>query len=236
MGSMKGILLAGGQGTRLLPATKVVNKHLIPLLNIPMITYPLETLKKFGVEDILIVSGGEHIGGFAEYLSDGSEFGVNLTYKIQKEAGGIAQALGLAKDFVGNEPLMVILGDNIFDNEVLSIHEDKTRAQIFVKKVPDPERFGVLSEGIIVEKPKDGKSEWAVTGLYIYPPDVFDIIQTLKPSKRGELEITDVNNAYLEKGEMLVNYLEGCFWSDAGTPHSLWRTVGWLGQRQEYQL
>lgn len=241
---MKGVILAGGKGTRLLPATRVMNKHLIPILNLPMILYPISTLKSLGVTEIMIVSGGDHIGGFAEFLGDGSEYGVSLTYRVQKEAGGIAQALGLAREFVGDDRVAVILGDNIFDNSVLvgadnNVHRDS--AHIFVKRVSDPERFGVIvaedhgddKDGDpvvvvhIIEKPKNPPSDRAVTGLYIYPPRVFDIIDTLSPSARGELEITDVNNAFLSSGVMVSTDLKDSFWSDAGTPESLARTVAW---------
>ena len=242
---MKGIILAGGKGTRLAPATHVTNKHLLPILHKPMILYPLETLKALGIKDILIVSGGNHIGGFAEFLGDGSEYGVSLTYRVQKEAGGIAQALGLGKDFAQGKGVSVVLGDNVFDNRQFErigqklvsgpqqiVFDPRTHAMLFLKTVPDPERFGVpvLNEqGHIVsieEKPKEPKSPYAVTGLYYYPPDVFDVIPTLKPSARGELEISDVNNYYVARGRCLSIKLPG-FWSDAGTPESLYRTASW---------
>lgn len=234
---MKGIILAGGRGTRLLPATKIMNKHLIPILNNPMILYPLETLKSFGIKDILIVSGGEHIGGFADFLGDGSEYGVNLTYKVQSEAGGIAQALGLAKDFAHDEPILIILGDNIFDNKQFeNVICDFDNAKLFLKEVEDPQRFGVATldqfgkiDGI-EEKPKEPKSNLVVTGLYYYPNDVFEIIKTLKPSNRGELEITDVNNFYVRTWRC-DSFLLTDFWSDAGTPESLLKTIVWLHKK-----
>jgi glucose-1-phosphate thymidylyltransferase len=235
---MKGIILAGGKGTRLLPATKVLNKHMIPILNKPMITYPLDTLKHLGVTDIMVITGGDHVGGIAEFLGDGSDFDVNLTYRVQKGAGGIAQALALAEDFCKLDPeVAVILGDNVFDNSMLSSMKAHRQwnARIFIKNVKDPERFGVFVEdntqpgilGYIEEKPKEPKSTMAVTGLYVYPTDsLFSIIKKLKPSARGELEITDVNNEYLSTGGCEVGMVFG-FWSDAGTPESLLAVNNW---------
>lgn len=224
---MKGIILAGGKGTRLLPATRVVNKHMIPILNNPMITYPLETLKSIGVTDIMIVTGGNHIGAIAEFLGDGSNYGVELTYRVQKEAGGIAQAMYLAKDFVGQDRVAVILGDNIFgpiwEDYIASSGEI---ANIFVKEVSDPQRFGVYADGRIEEKPSSPKSNMAVTGLYIYPMGAFDVIKTLKPSARGELEITDVNNYFIDNGALIATKVN-CFWSDAGTTDSLKEVIDW---------
>ncbi len=221
---MKGIILAGGKGTRLLPATKVINKHMIPILNKPMILYPLETLKQLGCDDILIVSGGNHIGQFADFLGDGSEYGVNLTYKVQKEAGGIAQALGLAEDFVNGENFTVILGDNIFGDAPKRPPEGF--CGITLKEVSDPQRFGVYHEGLIEEKPKEPKTNMAVTGLYFYTPAIFDFIHSLKPSARGELEITSVNNFCLKNLDTATMEYDG-FWSDAGTPESLARVCAW---------
>lgn len=236
---MKGVILAGGKGTRLLPATRVINKNMIPIINHPMILYPLEILaKSFGIEDILIVSGGGHVGAFAEFLGDGSQYGVQLTYRVQKEAGGIAQALGLAEAFVGSDHVAVILGDNIFETASLtplcaSIVAD-SNAHLFLKEVPDAHRFGVATLTgnritRIVEKPKEPESSYAVTGLYVFPPDVFSYINTLTPSERGELEITDVNNRYVAAGACVAHVLSG-FWSDAGTPQSFARTVAWAEQ------
>jgi glucose-1-phosphate thymidylyltransferase len=232
---MKGIILAGGKGTRLRPATQIYNKHLLAILNKPMVLYPLETLKKLGIKDILIVTGGDAVGGFADFLGDGSDYGVNLTYKVQKEAGGIAQALGLAQDFAkDSQSIAVVLGDNIFDNNSVIIPKNykENYAVLFGKKVKDPERFGVMEitkngkVTSIEEKPKNPKSNIAVTGLYIYPQDVFDIIKTLKPSARGELEITDVNNYYIKRDNCLFVNLKG-FWHDAGTPSSLFEAIKW---------
>lgn len=232
---MRGVILAGGKGTRLLPATKVTNKHLIPIINHPMVLYPLRTLKSFGIQDILLVSGGDHIGDFAEFLGDGSAYGANLTYKVQKEAGGIAQALALAEDFVENDlsssnpQFAVVLGDNILGN--INPPPPYGGATIFLKKVPDPHRFGVASfhNGKIagvVEKPKNPPSHLIVIGIYLYPHDVFDIIKTLKPSKRGELEIAEVNDVYIKRGRCIAHRLSS-FWSDAGTPASLAQTTHW---------
>jgi glucose-1-phosphate thymidylyltransferase len=233
---MKGLILAGGKGTRLQPATFVMNKHMVPILNRPMILYPLETLKFAGITEIMIVTGGEHIGPIAEFLGDGSAYGVNLTYRIQRDAGGIAQALGLAKDFVGTDAVTVILGDNIFDYTAfpatLPPGVGTTHALLFMAPVENPSRFGVpeFSEGKLIkieEKPKIPKSKFAVTGLYIYPPNVFDIIPTLKPSARGELELTDVNNWYVERA-LCEYHLHTGFWSDAGTRDSLKEVIDWI--------
>jgi glucose-1-phosphate thymidylyltransferase len=229
---LKGIILAGGQGTRLRPATNVANKHLIPILNKPMILYPIETLKSFGIKEILVVSGGDHIGGFAEFLGDGSEYDVEFTYKVQQNPGGIAEALGLAEQFAAGDDVLVILGDNIFDVKSFNTFDfESSFAHVYVKQVPDPQRFGVVEiDGdtivSIEEKPKEPKSDKIITGLYHYPNSVFDIIKELKPSDRGELEISDVNNEYLNKGLLKwrqINY----FWGDAGTPKSLFEATEW---------
>ena len=234
---MKGVILAGGKGTRMLPATRVINKHMIPILNKPMIMYPLETLKALGVDDVMIITGGNHIGGTADFLGDGSEFGMQLNYRIQKDAGGIAQALALAKNFVGSDRVAVILGDNIYDNTLLPTVDtiDPSKAVLFVQRVPDPERFGVYSDidGVktIEEKPKEPKSNMAVTGLYIYPSEVFDVIPTLTPSARGELEITDVNTHFVKNDNCVILEIPG-FWSDAGTPESLKDVTNWAYDQQ----
>ncbi len=225
---MKGVILAGGTGSRLMPLTKITNKHLLPVYDKPMIYYPLQTLLNAGIKQIMIVSGKGHAGHFLELLGSGKEFGAKFTYEIQEEAGGIAQALGLAEDFADNEPIVVILGDNIYqDNFKEEIQSFKEGAKVFLKKIPDPERFGVAEieeDKIIgiVEKPKKPKSNLAVTGLYIYDSKVFDIIQTLKPSDRGELEITEVNNHYIKNGKMGFAKVNG-FWTDAGTISSLYK-------------
>ena len=225
---MKGIILAGGTGSRLFPLTKVTNKHLLPVYDKPMIYYPLMTLVDAGISEIMIVSGRGHAGHFLELLGSGIESGAQLTYEIQEGAGGIAQALGLARRWAGDDSVTVILGDNIFEDSVKKAVQSFTSgARVFLKEVPDAERFGVaeVSGNRIVgieEKPKEPKSNLAVTGLYIYDSEVFRIIHELKPSGRGELEITDVNNAYILKGAMTFSRLKG-FWSDAGTFDSLLR-------------
>jgi glucose-1-phosphate thymidylyltransferase len=230
---MKGIIAAGGHATRLRPVTLVTNKHLLPVYNKPMIFYPLETLKAMGITDILIVSGREHAGHFLNLLGSGKQLGVKLTYEVQEEAGGIAQVLGLGEDFAAGDDVTLILGDNIFEDRELvaqaaaAFAEQKTGARIFLKEVADPERFGVAEidgEKIvgIIEKPQEPKSNLAVTGLYMYDSTVFDVTRTLKPSGRGELEITDVNNAYIAKGTMHYQVLTG-EWTDAGTFDSLLR-------------
>lgn len=225
---LKGVILAGGTGSRLYPLTKVTNKHLLPIYNKPMILYPLETLKSLGISNICIVSGGEHIADFMRLLGSGSEFEVKLTYKVQDGPNGIAHALLQAEEFVKKgEKIAVILGDNIFEKvEAPSNVFLDNNAYIYLKEVEDPERFGVvkLDENQhvidILEKPKEPPSKFAVTGMYIYPNDVFNFIKTLKPSQRGELEITDVNNWYLKQGRLKAVFLDG-FWSDAGTFESL---------------
>lgn len=221
---MKGVILCGGMGTRLRPATFVLNKHLVPIGNYPMILFSLATLKSFGIQDVLIVTGGEHVGDFAEFLGDGSQYGVRLTYKVQKNAGGIAEGLGLAEEFVGNNMCTVILGDNVFGK--IQAFTPGRNATIFLKTVPDASRFGVyMGDGVIVEKPAGVTEGDAVTGLYVYPPTVFDFIRTLKPSDRGEMEITAVNNFFLSRNECDKVHLLNIFWSDCGTTESLANTT-----------
>jgi glucose-1-phosphate thymidylyltransferase len=241
---MKGIILAGGTGSRLRPITNVTNKHLLPVYNKPMIFYPLENLVACGFTELLIVSGKEHAGHFLNLLGGGKEWGIKISYEVQEEAGGIAQALLLAEDFADKGPVAVHLGDNIFEHTNLLVsgvkkfQEDKTGAMIFVKEVPDPERFGVAEiQGdkviSIVEKPATPKSNLCVTGFYIYDSKVFEIIKTLKPSARGELEITDVNNHYIEQGTLKFSKVEG-EWTDAGTFESLFRASS-LARKKENQ-
>lgn len=230
----KGLLLCGGNGTRLRPLTLTTNKHLLPVHNKQMVYYPLQTMIEAGVKDILVVSGPEHAGHFLELLGSGSSFNINLTYKVQDLAGGIAQALALGKDFIGSnmEPFLVMLGDNIFEDKLNINLKESTQAKVFLKKVPDAYRFGVpefdYNQKIefIVEKPKDKKNGYAVTGAYIYYRDVFELISRMKPSGRGELEITDVNNYYAKLGILDYDTLTG-FWSDAGTFESLHRSNNW---------
>lgn len=231
---IRGIILAGGNGTRLLPCSKVTNKHLLAVYNQPMIYYPLKTLVNAGIKDILIVSGKGHAGHFLELLGDGREFGVNLSYAIQTEAGGIAQALGLAENFANNEKIVVILGDNYFEDrfEEADIQSFDSGARLFLKEVDDANRFGVaeVKDSRIIdieEKPKNPKSNLAVTGLYMYDDKVFDMIRTLEFSDRGELEVSDINNLYIEKGEMTYKILKG-YWSDMGTVESLYKTATFI--------
>jgi len=228
---MKGVILAGGLGSRLLPLTKITNKHLLPVFDRPMIYYPIECLKNAGVEDILIVTGGNSAGDFLRLLENGDELGVNLSYAYQRGEGGIADALRLAERFAGDEAICVVLGDNIIEGNIAAtaraFEERGEGACILCKEVHDPERFGVAvidGERIetIIEKPKDPPSNMAVIGIYMYDNAVFEIIKTLKPSGRGELEITDVNNAYIERGQMGFGVLDG-WWTDAGTFDSLLR-------------
>ncbi|MFV1884467.1 MAG: sugar phosphate nucleotidyltransferase [Balneola sp.] len=223
---MKGIVLAGGTGSRLFPLTKVTNKHLLPVGDKPMIYHPIEKLTEVGIEEILIVTGTDHMGDVVNLLGSGKDFGCRFTYKVQDEAGGIAQALGLAENFAGSEPVVVILGDNIFESSLTTAVENYpgAGAQILIQKVHDPQRYGVAElkgEKVISieEKPENPKSNYAVTGIYFYDSNVFNCIKTLKPSGRGELEITDVNNFYIKQGEMRSSVLEG-WWTDAGTPES----------------
>ena len=225
---MKGIILAGGTGSRLYPLTKVTNKHLLPVYDKPMIFYPLQTLLDAGINEIMIVSGKGHAGHFLELLGSGSDWGARFTYEIQDKAGGIAQALGITEDFADNEDVAVVLGDNIFQDDVSeAVQAFEVGGHIFLKKVEDADRFGVAQiegDGVvsIEEKPEEPKSDLAVTGLYLYDNRVFEIIRRLKPSGRGELEITDVNNEYIRVGEMSYSLLDG-YWSDAGTFESLLR-------------
>ncbi|MCU0611099.1 MAG: sugar phosphate nucleotidyltransferase [Candidatus Eisenbacteria bacterium] len=223
---MKGIVLAGGLGTRLMPLTKVTNKHLLPVYNRPMIYFPIETMVEAGIRDILVVTGGSNAGDFLRLLGNGKQFGLShLNYTYQEGEGGIAEALSLAHDFAENDRIIVILGDNIIGGSigkaVRAFEEQPSGAKIFLKRVPDAHRFGVASiQGdrvvAIEEKPPNPKSDLAVVGIYMYDSSVFDIITTLKPSQRGELEITDVNNRYIETGTMTFDVLD-CWWTDAGT-------------------
>lgn len=228
---MKAIILAGGTGSRLFPLTKVTNKHLLPVGKYPMIFHSVNKLKNAGLTDVMVITGKEHMGDVVNLLGSGSDIGVSLTYRVQDEAGGIAQALGLAEQFVGDEKVVVILGDNVFEDNI-EVYVDNFRTQnsgakILIQAVSDPRRFGVPEldgERIvsIEEKPQNPKSTYAVTGIYMFDRDVFDIIKTLKPSARGELEITDVNNAYIERGDLTYDILKG-WWTDAGTHESLAR-------------
>jgi glucose-1-phosphate thymidylyltransferase len=229
---MKGVILAGGLGTRLYPLTKVTNKHLLPVYNKPMIYYPIQTLINAGIDDILIVTGGNNAGDFLKLLGNGKEFGLkHINYTYQEGEGGIAEALRLAEFFTSGDKICVVLGDNIIEKNIRGAVENfrrqKEGAKILLKEVPDPQRFGVAELkgdriARIEEKPKEPKSQYAVIGIYLFDQQVFDTIKTLKPSDRGELEITDVNNRYIEKGLMTWDILEG-WWTDAGTFESLLR-------------
>src|SRR5579862_2303839 len=225
----RGIILAGGKGTRLGELTKVTNKHLLPVGPYPMVYHPLKKLIGAGIKDIMLVSGREHMGDFVELLGSGRAHSCSLTYRVQDEAGGIAQALGLAELFCGTGRAVVILGDNIFFDPLTPLLKEAEKrpndAWIVLTKVDDPSRYGVaeLRDQRVVgleEKPDSPKSDFAVVGVYIYPPDVFSVVKGLKPSGRGELEITDVNRYYLEKGRLGYSFLNG-YWTDAGTLPSL---------------
>lgn len=222
---MKGVILAGGLGTRLRPLTSITNKHLLPVYNRPLIYYPIQMLVEAGIRDILIVTGGNSAGDFLRLIGNGEDFGLSrIHYAYQKGEGGIAEALGLAKEFVGGDRVVVVLGDNILENGINKGVEAFLRQQnggrIFLTKVDHPWEYGIAeTDGDkikrIIEKPADPPSDLAVIGVYMYPPDVFDIIETLEPSARGELEITDVNNAFIERGEMEYEIVDG-WWLDAG--------------------
>ena len=223
--NIKGVILAGGNGSRLYPMTKIFNKSLLPVYDRPMIMYPLETLKQLGCKEIMIVSGRDHCGQIMTQLGSGVDYDVALTYRVQEEPGGIAQALSICKNFTGTDPIAVCLGDNIFGDEISIGDYNGNGSYIFLKSVSDPERFGVAEvtgESVvnIVEKPSEPISNLCVTGLYVYDNYVWNIIDTLVPSGRGELEITDVNNWYVKNCLMKYKILDG-FWSDAGTPDSL---------------
>ncbi|AGA68979.1 dTDP-glucose pyrophosphorylase [Desulfitobacterium dichloroeliminans LMG P-21439] len=227
---MKGVVLAGGTGSRIFPLTKVTNKHLLPVGKCPMIYYPIAKLKEAGITEILIVTGREHMGEVVNLLGSGNDLGLNFTFKVQDQAGGIAQALSLAEDFAGQEAVTVILGDNVFEESlrdyVTEFQGQGQGAKILLQRVDDPGRYGVaeLDENnkvlAIEEKPTTPKSNFCVTGIYMFDAEVYSIVKTLKPSKRGELEITDVNNAYIQAGSLSADIISG-WWIDAGTFGSL---------------
>ncbi|MFL5243852.1 MAG: sugar phosphate nucleotidyltransferase [Gemmataceae bacterium] len=227
--TLRGVILAGGKGTRLGELTKVTNKHLLPVGPVPMVYHPLKKMVGAGIRDILLVSGTEHMGDFVELLGSGRQHGCHLTYRVQDEAGGIAQALGLAELYCQGVRTLVILGDNIFLDDLRALLAESAKkpdhAWVMLKTVPDPGRYGVaeLAGKRIIgieEKPEKPKSDFAVAGIYIYPPDVFNVVKTLRPSARGELEITDVNRYYLEKNRLGFSMIDG-YWTDAGTLESL---------------
>jgi glucose-1-phosphate thymidylyltransferase len=236
---MKGVVLAGGTGSRLFPLTKITNKHLLPIYDRPMIYFPIQTLVDAGIRDILIVTGGRNSGDFLRLLANGKQFGLNhINYTYQEGEGGIADALNLAEHFADGQKICVVLGDNIIEGNIAQaaaqFREQGSGAHILLKEVHDAERFGVaeVSGGAISsieEKPKHPKSNYAVTGIYMYDATVFDKIKTLVPSNRGELEITDVNNAYVREGSMTFSFLDG-WWTDAGTFESLLRAANLVAQ------
>ena len=237
---MKGVVLAGGLGKRLEPLTRVTNKHLLPVYNQPMIYYPVKTLISAGIKEILIVTGGNNAGDFLRLLGNGEDFGIkDIHYAYQKGERGIADALKWTENFVGREKFIVILGDNVLDQSIKpyadQFNQQKEGARILIKKVPNPERFGVVQLQdkkilSIVEKPKHPLSDYIVTGVYMYDHQAFDFIRRLKPSARGEFEITDVNNMYLEKDQLYYNVLKGN-WTDCGTFHSLYRANVIMAQK-----
>lgn len=241
---MKGIILAGGLGTRLYPLTKVTNKHLLPVYNKPMIFYPIETLVAAGITEIMVVTGGPHCGHFLSILKNGHELGIkHLEYAYQENEGGIADALSLAREFAEGDSVAVILGDNTSDADISqAVREFREGALIFLKEVTDPQRFGIAtfdpvdkSKIIkITEKPQNPDSKWAVTGVYIYDNQVFDFIDQIKPSARGELEITDVNNKYVEKGQLAWSELKG-YWWDAGTFDTLLEANNYWAKKDKGQ-
>lgn len=238
---MKGIILAGGTGSRLYPLTKVTNKNLLPIGKYPMIYHSVYKLKESGIEEILIVTGREHMGDVVDLLGSGFEFGVEFSYKVQDKAGGIAEALGLARDFTENEKMVVILGDNIFTDTirpyVQHFAQQESGAKILIKEVENPKRFGVpvIYDGRIIaieEKPMVPKSNYAVTGIYMYDSTVYRIIDRLIPSARGEMEITDVNNHYIKEGLLKYEVLRGQ-WTDAGT-HSSYAQANIMAQNMDF--
>ena len=236
---MKGVILAGGLGSRLHPLTKITNKHLLPVHNQPMIYYPIQTLINAGIKDIMIVTGGNSAGDFLKLLGNGKDFGLkHLNYTYQEGEGGIADALSLVEHFADDQPVCVVLGDNIIEGNIRDAADEYRRqgsgAKILLKKVHDPQRFGVPElDGDkvlqIEEKPAEPKSDFAVIGIYFYDATVFDVIKTLVPSSRGELEITDVNNHYINRGEMTWDELDG-WWTDAGTFESLLRASNMVAE------
>ncbi|NCN03959.1 MAG: NTP transferase domain-containing protein [Candidatus Pacebacteria bacterium] len=235
---MKGIILAGGSGTRLRPLTRVTSKQLLPIYNKPMIFYPLETLMRGGIKEILIIVAPDHAGDFLKLLGSGKEFGCKFTYEIQDKPEGLAQAFIIGENFIGDDDVTLILGDNVYEDDFKeAISSFKSGGRVFAKKVRDPERFGVVEFDenqkalSIVEKPKDPKSNYAVTGLYIYDNSVIEKSKNLQPSPRGELEITDLNNVYLDEGTLDVAFVEGK-WLDTGTFESLHEAIIFARERE----
>lgn len=234
---MKGIILAGGMGNRLQPATLVTNKHLLCVYDRPMIFFPLTTLKNMDIKEILIISGKEHVGDMIGLLGSGSDYGVEFTYRVQEGSGGIAEALYLGKNFIGENHFVMILGDNYFEQNIEVGELEKGEAKIFIKSVKDPKEFGIvdIKGGKVIgveEKPSKPKSNFMVVGIYIYDWSVFPIIENLERSDRGELEISDVNNEYAQKGKLRHSMLRG-FWSDMGTPRSLLEASNFIKMKME---
>lgn len=234
---MKGIILAGGKGTRLRPLTKVTSKQLLPIYDKPMIFFPLQTLINAGIKDIMIIVAPDHAGDFLKLLGSGKEFGCDFTYEVQEEARGLADAFLIGEKFIGDDDVAMILGDNLFDDDFSdAIRTFKTGGRVFAKQVPDPERFGVVEFDknhnviSIIEKPEQPKSDYAVTGLYIYDNSVIEKAKSLKPSARGELEITDLNNLYLEEGRLDVAFVEGQ-WLDTGTFEAMFQATEFVRDR-----
>jgi len=234
---MKGIILAGGKGTRLHPLTRVTSKQLLPIYNKPMIFFPLETLIKAGIKDILIIVAPDHAGDFLKLLGSGKDFGCDFSYEVQEDARGLADAFLIGEKFIGKDNVTMILGDNLFDDDFSdSIMSFQTGGRVFAKKVPDPERFGVVEFGpdrqvlSIVEKPEVAKSDYAITGLYIYDNTVIDKAKSLSPSARGEIEITDLNNLYLKEGTLDVAFVEGS-WLDTGTFEAMYEATNYVRER-----
>ncbi len=242
---MKGVILAGGTGSRLFPLTRVTNKHLLPVGNYPMIYHPLMRMRRAGIVEVAVVTSPEHMGDVVNLLGSGSRLGLDITYRVQDEAGGIAQAMGLCENFVGGDPFLCILGDNILADDITQdvaefgeqLERDGQGARVLLKEVPDPERYGVPRiEGDkiveIIEKPENPPSNYSVTGIYFYDKQVFDIIRGLNPSRRGEYEVSDVSNAYIDKGQMTFGELKG-WWGDAGTIEG-WHEANDLAKNLKY--
>src|SRR3989338_1791336 len=239
-GYLKGVVLCGGLGKRLEPLTRITNKHLLPVYNRPMVFYPIHTLVEAGIKDIMIVTGGNNAGDFLRLIGNGSEFGLrHINYTYQRGEGGIAEALGLTEHFVDRSKVVVILGDNLIGGSIKKyvqrFKKQENGARVLIKEVSDPHRFGVaeINEGRIIsiaEKPKKPKSNYVITGIYMYDHKVFDIVRTLKPSRRGELEITDVNNAYLKNNQLYYDILD-CWWTDCGMPETLYRATALMRKK-----
>ncbi len=239
---MKGIILAGGKATRLRPLTKITSKQLLPVYDKPMIFYPIETLKSMGIKEILVIIAPDYSGHFLNLLGSGTDFGVKFSYEIQEEPRGLADAFRIGENFIGKDNVTMILGDNIFDYNFSGIITDFNKgAMVFAKKVADPSRFGVIEfdknmkAKSIEEKPEKPKSNYAVVGLYVYDNNVIEFAKNLKPSSRGELEITDLNNIYLAKGELKVGIIDGV-WEDAGTFDSLLRISNYMAKKSSLEI